>query len=342
MLQCILDFATATVHIAPRMKIIFLLFFLAGNFLAQAQSPVSSLEKYKLYGREYVLMTQWAKSNKIRLQWVMNEKLLGATNSTTRLLFEINSKRAQIGGINLTLSHRVILDKGAVYISPVDLESTLHPILFPEKMSEGKSIHTICLDAGHGGKDPGFVNGKLQEKKLNLLLAQEVERLLEKAGFVVVQTRERDEALELWDRPKIANQRKADLFVSLHHNAADRRSVQGAETFCITPEGTVSSNGGKPAEKFSGQQQNAASTLLAYQMQKSLVKNLGVEDRGVKRAQMMIYLTARMPAILIEGAFLSNPEEARRISDSAYRKKMAHAIVDGILAYQRIVERKPA
>ena len=324
------------------MRIVLLLFFFATNLFALAQSPIDALAKYKLFGREYVRITHWAKSNQIQLEWVVNEKLLRATNSSTRMLFEINSRKAQIGGINLTLSQMIILDKGIVYISPIDIEATLHPLLFPKKMPAGDVIKTICLDAGHGGKDPGKIDGQMEEKRFTLLLSEEVERLLKLAGFKVVQTRAKDIFVEWVDRPKTANQKNADLFVSLHFNAAASRIVQGSEVYCLTPEGAISSNGGQTATAYPGHDQNSKNILLAYQIQKSLVKNLGAEDHGIKRAQFEVLLSLKMPGVLIEGGYMTSPIESKRIYDSAYRKKMALAIVDGILAYQRIVERKPA
>ncbi len=322
----------------PPMRFLFPLLFLAAG-LAQAESSPTRLTQYRLYGKEYVLMTDWARSAKMDLKWIVKEKLLRATNASTRLSFEMDSYAAQLNGINLKLCLPVVLKKGVVYISQVDLESTLHPLLFPKKMDEGDTIKTICLDAGHGGSDPGKIDGTRQEKKYTLLLAEEVERLLKKEGFKVIQTRERDERLETWDRPKFANQNKADLFISLHFNAAANRNVQGAEVYCLTPEGTISSNGGKSAALYPGHHHNAENTLLAYQMQKSLVKKLNVEDRSVKRAQYVVLLTTKMPAILIEGGFMSNPAESKRIYGPAYRQRMAQAIVQGILSYKKIVQR---
>jgi N-acetylmuramoyl-L-alanine amidase len=78
--------------------------------------------------------------------------------------------------------------------------------------------------------------------------------------------------------------------------------------------------------------------LLAYQMQKSYEKNLNMEDRGVKRARFQVLREATMPAILIEGGFMSHPTEGRKIYDPAYRKQMAKAIVEGIQAYKKAVK----
>jgi N-acetylmuramoyl-L-alanine amidase len=325
------------------MRIVILLFCFAANLFVQAQSPTAPLEKFSLFGRDYVRITDWARANKFRLQWVQTEKQLRATNTTARLLFDMDSRRAQINGINFVLSLPVILQKKTVYISAVDLQMTLQPILFPEKNPTNTTIKTICLDPGHGGRDPGNLDGRMQEKKYTLLLAAEVERLLKQAGFKVVTTRKRDSQYpELEDRPKIANQNDADLFVSLHYNAAANRSVEGTEVYCLTPAGTSSSNGGtetSTAPRYPAHTENAKNVLLAYYVQKALVKNLNVEDRGVKRSQFVVLFNPKCPAILIEAGFMTNPGESKRIYDSAYRKRMALAIVDGILTYKKIVER---
>ena len=322
------------------MRIAVLLFFLAGALGAAASDSMEALQRSTLYGREYVRMTEWAKANKLNLRWTgaVKEKELRATNATTRLLFVMDSNKAQINGINFTLCLPVIFQKGNVYISAVDLEISLHPLLFPERMAPNSVIRTICLDPGHGGEDPGKMDGRMEEKKFTLLLSEEVEHLLKKAGFNVVRTRTRDQAVKLADRPGIANQHEADLFISLHYNAAPKRTVEGVEVYCLAPAGTVSSDGGKSAPSYPGHAYDGRNTLLAYEVQKSLVRKLGMNDRGVKRSQFMVLLTARMPAILIEGGFMTNPDEAQRIYDSEYRKKTARAIVDGILAYQKRVE----
>lgn len=322
------------------MRIAVLLFFLAGALGAAASDSMEALQRSTLYGREYVRMTEWAKANKLNLRWIgaVKEKELRATNATTRLLFVMDSNKAQINGINFTLCLPVIFQKGNVYISAVDLEISLHPLLFPERMAPNSVIRTICLDPGHGGEDPGKMDGRMEEKKFTLLLSEEVEHLLKKAGFNVVRTRTRDQAVKLADRPGIANHHEADLFISLHYNAAPKRTVEGVEVYCLAPAGTVSSDGGKSAPSYPGHAYDGRNTLLAYEVQKSLVRKLGMNDRGVKRSQFMVLLTARMPAILIEGGFMTNPDEAQRIYDSEYRKKTARAIVDGILAYQKRVE----
>ena len=166
---------------------------------------------------------------------------------------------------------------------------------------------------------------------------------LKQAGFKVILTRSTDTFVELPARPELAKRRGADLFVSLHFNATDigRNEVRGAESYCLTPAGAFSTNarGEGGGGWLTGNRHNEQNLLLAYQIQKSLVGNLSVEDHGVKRARFAVLRDAVMPAALIEAGFMSHPAEGRKIFDPAYRRAVARAILEGILAYRRLVER---
>jgi N-acetylmuramoyl-L-alanine amidase len=202
-------------------------------------------------------------------------------------------------------------------------------------------VKTVCLDPGHGGKDPGFQIGSNPEKKYALLLAQEIRELLKTAGMNVVLTRSSDYYVPLETRPVIARQRSADLFVSLHFNSSEesRSQVKGVEVYSLTPPGAFSTNarGEGDTRWVPGNRNDEKNMQLAYQVQKSILKNLTVEDRGLKRARFAVLRDATMPAILIEGGFLSHPTEGKNISDPAYRRRMARAITDGILTYKKTV-----
>ena len=133
-----------------------------------------------------------------------------------------------------------------------------------------------------------------------------------------------------------------DLFLSLHYNSspAGNNPVSGVEVFCLTPTGATPTNGGdQPSKASPGNRYEAHNVLLAYQIQKAIIQNLGLSDRGVRRAGFVVLRKAEMPAVLIEAGFMSDPAEARKIYDPAHRRRMAQAIVEGLLAYKRLVER---
>jgi N-acetylmuramoyl-L-alanine amidase len=144
------------------------------------------------------------------------------------------------------------------------------------------------------------------------------------------------------NRPALANRRGADLFVSLHFNATPtgKNEVEGPQTYCITPDGASSTDArgeGANCGPTAANRAEQRSLLLAYQIQKSLVKNCSAKDRGVRRARFGVLRDATMPAILIEGGYMTHPIERKKIYNAAYRRQMAQAIVKGILAYQRLV-----
>jgi N-acetylmuramoyl-L-alanine amidase len=298
-------------------------------------------------GQAYVSLADWAHGNGFVGFTLNRGQEIILTNRAARLVFDVNSAQAEINGVNVRLSFPIALGKGAPLIAQFDLDKTIRPLLNPSRYVDPKKITTICLDPGHGGKDPGNQVGGVggffahKEKTYTLLLAFELRDQLKKLGFNVVLTRTKDTYVELPARPATANKAGADLFVSLHFNATQtgKNDVSGPETYCITPVGAASSNaqgegadhGATTANRFDNK-----SLLLAYQMEKSLVQNLDVADRGVRRARFAVLRDAAMPAILIEGGYMSNPTEGKKIYDAAYRKQMAAAIVKGIVAYQKL------
>jgi N-acetylmuramoyl-L-alanine amidase len=294
-------------------------------------------------GQNYVALADWARGNGFYGFTSNRGTEIVLTNRTARLVFNVDSHDVEINGVNVRLSFPVANQKGTPFISQLDVETAIRPLIFPPKKNAGK-ITTVCLDPGHGGKDTGNRVGGFfghSEKTCTLALALELRDQLQRAGFNVILTRAQDEYVKLPARPETANRRGADLFVSLHFNAfpADPKSVEGAETYCITPVGAASSNaqgegadyGATPANRNENR-----SLLLAYQVQRALVRNLGAADRCVRRARFEVLRSAEMPAVLIEGGYMSHPAEGKKIFDSAYRRQMAAAIVRGILAYQKL------
>jgi N-acetylmuramoyl-L-alanine amidase len=293
-------------------------------------------------GKEYVRLADWARSRDFALRWVKRDEALELSNANARIYLQIHSPEAQINGVEVRLLFALVQKGETVWISSADTRATFDPVLCPPKVRRG-SLKSVCLDPGHGGKDPGFQVGSNQEKKLALQLAQELQSQLKRAGWKVSLTRARDSFVELPARPDIARRRRSDLFVSLHFNStgASASSVKGAEVYCLTPAGAPSTNAGgegASAGSFAGNRNNDQNMYLAYQVQKQLARKLGAEDRGVHRARFWVLRDASMPAILIEAGFLSHPVEGRKIITAEYRKQVASAIVQGLGAYKQAVE----
>ncbi|WP_207736424.1 N-acetylmuramoyl-L-alanine amidase [Fusibacter ferrireducens] len=170
----------------------------------------------------------------------------------------------------------------------------------------------IVLDAGHGGHDSGAVGTKAKEKDLALKATLLLENQLKSLGFKVYMTRSTDEYIGLYDRADIANDLNADLFVSVHINATTNSVASGVEVLYASEN----PSGGKG---------------LAELIQKQLVSTLGAKNRGiVLRPNLVVIRETKMPSVLCELGFISNPEEQDKMMTTAYLEKAAKAMVEGI------------
>lgn len=178
----------------------------------------------------------------------------------------------------------------------------------------------IVIDAGHGGKDPGSVSVRLgyEEKSLTLETAQLVAYRLENLGYQVVLTRDEDCFLALSDRARIANERHADLFVSIHYNHSPTQKVDGIEIFYYRE---------KEEQKI---QRKLKSIECAKSISEKLVFFTNAYFRGIKEGNFAVIRETKMPAVLVEAGFLSNPQERERIKDPLYRRAIAYGIAEGI------------
>ena len=223
----------------------------------------------------------------------------------------------------------------------------------------GAGVRRIVIDAGHGGKDPGTHAGSLREKDIALDIAKLVRDDLEDRGFEIIMTREEDVFIPLEQRAFIANSRGADLFVSIHVNAARNRKARGLETFYLNlatsadaAEVAARENASsgkvrmsdlpKLLKQIMNHTRVEESRELATTMQSAMARSiLGREkhplNRGVKTAGFHVLLGAQMPAVLVEVGFVSNREEARQLRSISHRKKLASAIADGLGNYAEML-----
>jgi len=190
--------------------------------------------------------------------------------------------------------------------APPPIIATPAPVRRPMMASK-----TIIVDAGHGGQDPGARGvGPLPEKNVTLSIASHVAQRLSAAGYRVVSTRTGDRFIPLDDRAATAERADADLFVSIHADAAPRADVSGATIYI--------------GRNASPESQRAAQRVLAA-LQRS-----GVTCRGIRRAGFRVLVGHSRPAMLIECGYLTNYFEARRLCSSAYQAMIAGAIAEGI------------
>ncbi len=228
-------------------------------------------------------------------------------------------------------------------VREVDFKKTIDPILRSYAYVPSKAPSVVVLDPGHGGRDSGAVGTrKVYEKKAVLSIANRVKGHLEARKIKVRMTRADDTYLTLKQRSDYAAKAGADLFVSIHADAAGAASANGIETFVLTAPGCDSSNhygqaGNKSAGK--GNTYDAANAILGFSIQSNLIKTAKRSDRGLRRARFAVLKQAPCPAALVECGFLSNPEEEALMIDANYREAVARGISNGIIGYITLVNR---
>lgn len=271
-----------------------------------------------------------------------------ADNKTFRLIApnlvvdsNAQSRKIYINGMPLYLGFPTLFLNKQLYLSVVDLNQTLLPLHNPRAFGDVPNCKRIAIDAGHGGKDHGATNKSLglSEKALSFDVARRLQQLLLKGGFEVVQTRREDVFIPLENRAIHADERSADLFISIHFNAAESKEAYGYETFALTPQFQASTRytklGANDTIGFDGNHQDPWNILLAYFVQQNLVDRMGGPDRGVKRARFKVLKDLRCPGVLVELGFLSHRSSAKLLLSKMHRQRLAQSLYDGIIAYQK-------
>ena len=185
-------------------------------------------------------------------------------------------------------------------------------------------VQNVCImvDPGHGGHDFGtqsISKPRYLEKSLNLVTAKFVREYLQQLGYQVLMTREEDKFVSLEKRAKMANEKKPALFVSIHYNSAPLADAQGVEVFFYQT---------KEKKERARQSKQLANVIL-----KNILAETGAKSRGVKHGNYHVIRQTTMPAILVEGGFVTNESELQKLKDPTYLKRMAWGIVKGIEEY---------
>ncbi|WP_051688031.1 N-acetylmuramoyl-L-alanine amidase [Desulfofalx alkaliphila] len=182
----------------------------------------------------------------------------------------------------------------------------------------------IFIDPGHGGNDPGApaYSRALWESEIVLDISQRLAALLKEQGARVEMSRNSDVTVDLHERPRMANRANADIFVSVHTNANLNSAVRGTSTYYYAPD-----NVPELREQLNDR------LRLARSIQTEMVHGLKLDDKGVIQANFAVLRGSHMPSVLVETAFISNPEEERLLRDSNFRQEVAEAIARGINAY---------
>lgn len=220
----------------------------------------------------------------------------------------------------------------------------------------GLKFRRVIIDAGHGGHDSGAVGPSgLQEKDIALSISLQVAKLLRAQGLEVLLTRDDDTFVKLEDRAKYANSKQGDLFISIHCNSAPTKKLRGIETYTLNTAADrysirLAARENATTERGVGdlrfiladlatKANTGESQRLADRVQRSLVNSVapkfpgGGKNLGTKEALFYVLLGAKMPAVLVETSFLSNPEEEKLLGNAEYQKTLAGSIAEGITSF---------
>jgi N-acetylmuramoyl-L-alanine amidase len=282
----------------------------------------------------------------------------------SKAAFEGNTIRIQLTAADivgdsyqLNNPFRIVLDlrKGAAPAPGGPLPPSLKPV-------EPLGIRTIVIDPGHGGKEVGAVGPKgLMEKDVTLAVARKLAAALQsRIGARVILTREDDSVVSLDQRTAIANQYGADLFLSIHMNAAVVKGAKGSETYFLSLEASdelarraaETENASAASVTTAGpvadlklilwdlaqQEYLQESSRFAQMIQEEMNAATGVGNRGVKQAPFKVLIGATMPAALVEVGFISNPEEEQKLESDAFQNLMVETLTRAIQKYKNEYE----
>jgi N-acetylmuramoyl-L-alanine amidase len=266
---------------------------------------------------------------------VIEGKNVHLRNDKNELQFVVDSREMLINGVRNWLSFPVFVHDGKVVVSRIDLAKTLEPQLRPNMIPNLPRVQTVVLDPGHGGFDKGAISPYGYEKDYALDVGRQLRPLLQAKGFRVIMTRESDVFVPLEVRARIANNTHDSIFVSLHFNATDRDpAAAGFEIYSLTPRGAPSTYEDNltlaAINVQNGTAEDTASVELSSCVYHSLLGHIGQFDRGIKRARFAVLRLTKIPAVLVEGGFLTERGESRQIASPEWRKKLADAICTGI------------
>ena len=277
-----------------------------------------------------------------------------ATTAGNDIRIQLSSSDIAADAYRLDNPFRIVLDVRKVAAAPA--QGTPPPLTIA-KPSQSPGIHTIVIDPGHGGKDVGASGpAGLMEKDATLALSRKLAASLgSKVGARVVLTRDDDSVVSLDQRTAVANQYKADLFLSIHMNAAVVKGAHGSETYFLSADASdavaqkaaqtenASAGATPPAGAadlnlilwdLAQQEYLQESSRFAQSIQQEMNALNGVQGRGVKQAPFKVLVGATMPAALVEVAFISNPDEESKLQKEEFQTSVVDAITRAVQRYK--------
>ncbi len=226
-------------------------------------------------------------------------------------------------------------------ISVMDVSKIIEPVLRPSRIHGAEKVETVVLDPGHGGTDQGASSSWGTEKGFALDVALAARRELLRAGYHVEMTRSTDVGVSLEERVNFANRFPHAVFVSIHFNSSSGGA--GVESYALAPEGVPSNASsehhvsGVGMERHAGNALDGQNIALTAAVHAAVLSRVSVFDRGVRHARFHVLRDIKIPAVLLEGGFISSPTEGQRIATANYRQQLGVAIAQGVQNYNAAV-----
>jgi len=293
-------------------------------------------------GREYVTLQSFCNFYGFSYEIPSgNEIQTRSPQHTLRL--KVGSPDISLDGVHYVMSFPIEQGDHDLLVSRMDVIKLFEPVLRPTEISNRHSIRGVVIDAGHGGSDNGATSRYGAEKDYTRDTAFRLEDILRGQGLKTVLTRRSDVFVDLYERAHIASLYPDYCFVSIHYNSATPEA-RGLETYCLSPRGAASTSSTylsrSDIQKLPGNDYDPLNILLASMVHSEIIKlNAGdtTADRGVKRARFVVIKQNILPAILVEGGFVSNRMESAQVNSSAYRQRLAEAIARGVIKFVNVM-----
>jgi N-acetylmuramoyl-L-alanine amidase len=254
---------------------------------------------------------------------------------------QAGTSEISINGVRFFTHFPLVNSADEDLISVMDVSKIIEPVLRPSRIQKSGKVETVVLDPGHGGTDQGASSSWGTEKSFALDVALAARAQLIRAGYRVEMTRATDVGVSLEDRVSFANRFPNAVFVSIHFNSSAGGS--GVESYALAPEGVASNASSEhhvsaaDTARHAGNAQDEQNIALTASIHASVLTRVAAFDRGVRHARFHVLRDIKIPGVLLEAGFISNPTEGQRIATTSYRQQLGVAIAQGIQNYNAAV-----
>jgi N-acetylmuramoyl-L-alanine amidase len=315
---------------------------MASAFLC-ASAFAADWQIIKQQGRDYVTFGNVAKFYQFP-EYTRVSRTVSLRGDRRGIRAQAGTSELYINGVRFFTDFPLLSAGNEDLISAMDVSKIVEPVIRPNKIRGATKIETVVLDPGHGGTDQGTSNAWGSEKQYALDVALSAREQLLRAGYKVEMTRSSDVGVSLEERVNFANGFPNAVFISIHFNSSNGGA--GVESYALAPAGVISNASNESHVSFNdvrwyeGNGRDEQNIALAAAVHATVLSRVSTFDRGVRHARFHVLRDIKIPAVLIEGGFLSNLFEAQRIATPQYRQQLGLAIAQAVQNFDRAVNFK--